>query len=274
LSNERPAIGPLRGIAFTSIIGGARSGTSPVGGARSGTSPVVVGRSEGSERSEGSDFEVVNPRCCEHRVEVVTRRRRRSDDGLRSEPVEHRGDRLGQFFLSLQAVGKAGTDLVDGEVECVEPIAHHDVERRVVGRRLEVSRGVARERRETVGAFAFDQFGQALFGALGCGLRLRAGELHLLLRDLCVGGERGELAVDLCLDLFDSPLQFVHLDDGLGGALVAEEAVDRAGVEGVVEVSWSTEHDGRSCVSDRVVRSRLRAHVSPSAQRSAFLSGP
>ncbi len=59
----------------------------------------------------------------------------------------------------------------------------------------------------------------------------------MLLGDLGVGGERGELAADLRLHLLDAVLQFVHFDHGLGRGLVAEESVDRIGVDGVGVVS-------------------------------------
>ncbi len=97
---------------------------------------------------------------------------------------------------------------------------------------------------DPVGAFALDEGGEPLFGAFGGGLGLRPGELDLLLADLGVGGERGELAADLRLDLLDAVLQFVDLQRVGGGGLVAEEPVDRTRVEqiAVVAVSWFAEH--------------------------------
>ncbi len=66
---------------------------------------------------------------------------------------------------------------------------------------------------DPVGALALDQLGEALFAALGGRLRFGPGEFDLFLGDLGVRGERGELAVDLRLDLRDASMQFVDPHD-------------------------------------------------------------
>ena len=155
------------------------------------------------------------------------------------QPLEHGGDRVGEGLLTQQALVETRADLGDGVLERVE--AGECVGG---GGGRGASRHVTGEGRDAIGALALDQRGDPLLGAFGGGLGLRPCHLHLLLRDLGVGGERGELAADLALDVFDPLLQFVQFDDRLGGLFVAEEAVDRVRVDdvGVVDVSWFAEH--------------------------------
>ena len=136
------------------------------------------------------------------------------------------GDRLGERELLGEALVEGDLDLGDAALEGVEPLVHDARGRADAG-------ASPRPRRDRSARSRSIEVGQAVLTPLGRGPRFGSGELDLLLGDLGVRGERGELAADLRLDLCDAVVQFVDSTYDLGRGLVTEEVVDGGRVEGV-----------------------------------------
>ena len=144
--------------------------------------------------------------------------------GVAGHALEHRGDCLGERLLTLEALVESLADLGDGVLEGIE--ARGDVGAEPPGAtpvneemRSARSRSMSDVRRcsdRSVMALASDRATSTCSWAIWAYV---ASEVNWLL--ICDS------------HLLHPVLQFLHFHDGLGRGLVAEEAVDRVGVEGV-----------------------------------------
>ena len=127
---DRSAMGPLSGADdwSASIVGGSR-----VNGAKAMTSAV-------------SNTSASNPRL--DLLDVLSDGDRLDRGGVPGHALEHRGDRLRECLLTLEAFVESLADLGDGVLERVE--ACGDIGSRACG-------GNARERGDAVGALALDE---------------------------------------------------------------------------------------------------------------------
>ena len=182
-------------------------------GPRGAGSGRPCGCAAGGSNEAGASYDGVEVDCLfgarwRGRLDVVGQCGR----AVLEEPV----DRCRQRHLLSEAFVEGGLDLSDAVLEGVE--TGGDVAAGSI-------RSVGVDGADPVGPLALDEFGQAVFAALGRGLGLGAGELDLLLSDLGVGGERRELAADLRLGLDDALAKRIDLGRLVGRTFVTEEAL-------------------------------------------------